>query len=173
MRKTLMLLGAVMLLATGLSTTAHAQHAGQWGLGLLDTSFPVGVFYGINDQTVLHAGLGFNKFDVAENSGDLETQFGILVALSWDFVQGSGWGFGIIPNFAFTSRSPEGSGDGDSFTHIGIDLGGHWDPVDAVSLWFRHGLSIDIYSPPQGDSSTDFGTSGIDLGSFGATFYIT
>jgi hypothetical protein len=170
MRKSLLLIGAGLMILCS-TTGAQAQHAGQWGLGLLTTSAPVGVFYGINDKTNLHVGFGFKKNDLPEASTATETEFTIGGAVSFDIWQASGMGFGVLPSIFYTNMSPK-TGDSSSATLIGIYLQGHWDPNDWASLWFRHGFDIMISSPAGGDSTTDFGTSGVDLGSFGVTFWL-
>ncbi|MEZ5065570.1 MAG: hypothetical protein R3B81_12630 [bacterium] len=171
MRKSLLLLG-VSLMTVSLASSANAAgHSGQWGLGLLDSSAPVGVFFGVNEDATLHLGLGFHKYDVPTGTVDLETEFNFLAALEYDIWTGNQMGFGVMPALGFSSMSPN-EGDGASNILIGLYLGGHWDPSDAVSFWFHHGLEIDLYSPPVGDSTTEFGTSGVELGSFGATFWI-
>jgi hypothetical protein len=170
MRKSLLLFGAA-LMVFGAASTANAMHGQQWGLGLVSTDTPVGVFYGINDKTNIHVGLGFEKNDLPDMSTEIETTFGITGQVMFDIWQGNGMGFGVYPGINFTNYSPK-EGDSASQTIILIHLGGHWDPNDWVSLWFQHGFQVVLTSPPAGDSTTDFRTAGLDLGSFGVTFWI-
>ena len=163
------LLGATILFASSLGTPALAD--GELGLGFLYHTHPIGVFYNAGGNT-LHGGLAFEKNDVAEGSGALETEIGVAGAFLMNTWSGDSWGFGPAVGVAFTTQSPEGDGDSASQTHIGIGFYGHWDPTSMVSFWFGHGVSIDIDSPPVGDSTTDFGTYGGNIADFGFTVWL-
>ncbi len=167
MRKSFLLV-ASLILAMGTVSTANAQT--EWGLGFLHYDVPIGVFVGVNDQTTIHAAIDYQKYDVASGSGDLESEFAFAAAVIWDFWAGSNWGFGVAPGVSYRNFSPE-SGDSASQTNIPILLAGHWDATDNISLWFSHGLNIQITSPPVGDSTTDWGTTGFNLTNFGFTVW--
>jgi hypothetical protein len=176
MKKSLSVAAATLLLALA-TTPAFAGHAGQMGLGLLSTSTPVGVFFGINDQTMVHFGLGFEKPDTDEaDNGELTSQFSIAGALEYDLWSGDNWGFGVFPGVAFSSASFEDVGtvsvDSASEIALALNLGGHVDLASNVSVYFVHGLDISIVDSGAGDSATNIGTSGSDLGEFGVNFWI-
>lgn len=162
------LLGAAVLLASGF-TAVNAE--AQVGLGYLHSDFPIGIFYDM-DGSYLAAGVGFAKNDVPEGSGFLETEFGIMGAWVMDSWSGDAWGFGPSVAAGFTSMSPEGGGDGASSTMISLGLKGHWEAASNVSFWFSHGLDIMITSPPVGDSTTDFSTSGWNIANLGFTVWL-
>ena len=167
MRKSFLLI-ASLVLAMGATSTANAQT--EWGLGFLHSDVPVGVFVGVNDQTTIHAAIDFEKNDVPSGSSSIETEFAFAAAVIWDFWSGSDFGFGIAPGVSYRNFSPK-EGDSSSQTNIPILLAGHWDATDNISLWFSHGLNIQIDSPPVGDSTTDFGTTGYNLTNFGFTVW--
>lgn len=162
------LLVAGLILVTGMTSTASAQT--EWGLGFLNYQIPIGVFVGVNDQTTIHAAVDFQKYDVPSGSTADETEFAFAAAVIWDFWSGSNFGFGVAPGVTYRNISPK-TGDSRSQTNIPILLAGHWDATDNISLWFSHGVNIMITSPPQGDSTTDFGTVGTNLTNFGFTVW--
>jgi hypothetical protein len=165
MRKALFLAVSVLLVSAPI---AGAQHMGQNGLGVVNWDTPIGYARGINDKTVLHLGLGYDHQD-----GNYD-QFSLSGQLNYDLIQHSGSfaGFGVAPAIFFSTISPDGGGDSASIFEVGLQLGGHWDPMDWVSFWLQHGLYIEIFSPGgDADSVTNFFTSGDLLGSAGFTFW--
>jgi hypothetical protein len=174
MRKSFLLVAAALLMLSG--ATANAMPAGGFGFGFLHSEFPVGIFYGINEQTAFHVGLGFHKYDPVANSGDPDLALGFTGALVYDIWAGENWGFGIAPGVAYATTSYEdtaaGSIDNSSQLWILAYLQGHWDPADAVSFWFNHGIMVNTMSPPVGDSTTEFMTEGNNLASFGFTVWL-
>jgi len=167
----------VLLLTLAVPGASLAQHGGQIGLGLYYTDTPIGAFYGINDKIQVHAGFGFTSNDLTPPDDPLavdnrtKNEIRFTAAVSYDFVQGKGWGFGAIPDFRYTYTEPV-KGDLDRTYTFGLHLGGHWDPIPSLSLWFKHGLDIVYSDVGGGDSTLDFATPGFDLGSFGVTFYL-
>ncbi|GJM44250.1 MAG: hypothetical protein DHS20C21_10920 [Gemmatimonadota bacterium] len=161
------LLGAIVVLASSFSATAQADT----GLGFLYTDAPVGVFFDLDGQYI-HVGVGFDKNDVPEGSGAVETEFTVAGAWMKDMWENGDSGFGPSVGVMFNSRSPEGDGDGDSMTHISVGLRGHWNPVSSFSFWVGHGLAIDLYSPPVGDSTTDFSLTGANVTDMGFTWWL-
>jgi hypothetical protein len=172
MKKSLSVAVATLVLALA-TTPAFAGHAGQFGLGVLNSSAPVGVFIGVNDQTTVHFGIGFEKNDVPEGSGAIETQFTIAGDLEYDIWSGENWGFGVFPGIAFGIASPEGDGDSGTAIDIALNLGGHADLISNFSAYFRHGLNISIVDTGAegADSLTNFGTTGWNLGELGVAFW--
>ena len=179
MKKSLSVAAATLLLALA-TTPAFASHGGQWGLGTLYSDFPLGVFFGLNDKTTVTFGLNFRQEDTQPAPFDQESgRFGIVGALEYDFWSGDRWGFGAFPAVGFTSISQEDvvvggtnqSVDSATDIQIALALGGHFDIVDAVSIYVTHGLVIDSYSPPVGDSTTTFGTFGNQVGELGVNFW--
>lgn len=174
MKKSLFVAAAALVFAAS-AVPAHAGHGGGMGMGLLHSDFPAGVFFGLNDQTTVHFGLGFDKFDTVDGSGDISSQFGILGALEYNIWTGDNWGFGLFPSISFATASFEdfGTTSVDSATDInfGLNLGGHFDPVSNVAVYFNHGLNVNIFDPGVGDSSTNIGLDGWDLGQFGVCFW--
>jgi hypothetical protein len=174
MRKSFLLIGAAFLMLS--AATANAMPAGGFGFGFLHSEFPVGIFYGINEQTALHVGVGLHKYDPVANSGAADLTIGGIGALVFDIWGGTNWGFGIAPGVAFATTSyedtPAGSVDSSSELIIQGYLQGHWEPVEAVSLWFGHGLLVKSMSPSVGDSTTEFMTVGEDVTSFGFTVWL-
>jgi hypothetical protein len=175
MKKSLSVAAATLLLALA-TTPAFAGHSGM-GLGLLSTSAPVGVFFGLSDKTMVHFGLGFDKPDTDEaDNGELTSEFTILAALEYDIWSGEAWGFGVFPSVAFSSASFEDVGttssDGATAIELGVDLGGHVDLASNVAVYFRHGLSVANVDSGAGDSSTNIGFHGGSLGEFGVAFFL-
>jgi hypothetical protein len=176
MKKSLSVAVATIVLALA-TTPAFAGHAGQFGLGLLDTDAPAGVFFGLTDQATVHFGLGFNKIDDRDgvDDGDPTSNFTILGALEYDIWSGENWGFGVFPTVAFASQGYEDAGtvsiDSDTAIDLGLLLGGHVDVASAFSIYFRHGLDIAIVDSG-GESVTDLGLTGSDLGEFGVAFWV-
>ncbi len=174
MRKSLFVLAALLLAAT---PALAGGHAGQNGLGLLYGDAPIGYFRGLNDDATLHIGLDLELPDGgdADDDGDLKSVFTIAAALEYDLWSGDGWGFGLFPGFAFTTASFEDVGDVsiDSATniHLAANLGGHLDMNQHVTVFFKHGLNIDI-ADDGSESLTDIGTSGWNLGELGVCFWI-
>jgi hypothetical protein len=181
MKKTLFVVAATMLLV-GATTPAMAAHPGQFGLGVLNSDFPIGLFIGMNDKTTVAFGLDVQKPDTdSADNGEQSFGFGLGGALEYNLWGGSNWGFGVFPQVGFATQSYEDitvgnttqSVDSSSQIMILLALGGHYDPVDSVSLYFAHGLGISNNSPPGGgDSSTNIGTFGDVLGSLGVAFYL-
>jgi hypothetical protein len=176
MKKSLSVAVAAIVLALA-TTPAFAGHAGQMGLGLLSTSAPLGVFLGINDMTTVHFGLGFNKPDTDDaDNGELTSEFTIQAALEYDVWSGDNWGFGVFPCVQFASASFEDFGttsvDGATAIDLGLFLGGHVDVVSNFSIYFKHGLDISIVDSGAGDSSTNIGTSGQNLGEVGVALWV-
>jgi hypothetical protein len=178
MRKSFLLVGAALLMLSG--ATANAMPAGGFGFGFLHSDFPVGIFYGINEQTAFHVGVGFHKFDPVAGSGGRDMTIGAAGALVYDIWAGPNWGFGIAPAVAYATTSYEDQTIGTTTTSIDNssqlwvmgNLQGHWDPVDAVSFWFSHGITVSTVSPSVGDSTTEFMTDGNNVTSFGFTVWL-
>lgn len=171
MRKFLVTVAASLMLAAGFAPKAEAAV----GIGFLYSSTPIGLFFRINDQTAFHVGVGFDIQDTEENSGDRKSTFSIAGTVLFDLWTGDCWGFGLAPGVLFSTDSFEDNAIGeevDSQTDILVMLWlmGHWDPCDWLSFWFGHGLTIDIHS--NGDSTTDFGTEGANLGQVGFTVWL-
>lgn len=173
MKKSLFVAAAVLAIAA----SAVPAHAGSVGLGLLSTDFPAGVFFNLNDKTTVHFGLGFDKPDTdSADNGELTSQFGILGALEYDIWGGDNWGFGAFPSVSFESASFEdvGTVSVDSATgfNLGLNLGGHFNPVSNVAVYFAHGLNVSIVDSGVGDSATNIGFEGVNLGELGIAFFI-
>jgi hypothetical protein len=168
--RTSFLLIAGLLLATGVTSTAKAEM--EWGLGFLNSDIPVGVFLKPNEKTTIHAAVDYVSNDLPSSAGNatIETEVAFAAALVWDFWSASNWGFGVAPGVTYRNYSPK-SGDSSSLTTIPIQLAGHWNPADMLSLWFSHGLVVAIDSPAVGDSRTDFYTNGNNVTSFGFTVW--
>jgi hypothetical protein len=181
MRKSF-LIGAAALVAIVLSTNAaFAGHAGELGLGVLYRSAPIGIFYGVSDEANLHLGLGFDSFDVEDGGPVLEkTRFAVAGALEYDIWSGESWGFGVFPGLLFESTSftdpPAGGTARDSMTefHIAVSLGGHFDMGDHVTMYFKHGLAVEIVDTgfEGADSTTDFISDGWNVGELGINFWV-
>ncbi len=176
MKKSLSVALATIVLALA-TTPAFAGHGGQFGIGLLSTSAPAGVFFGLGDQATVHFGLGFEKPDTDDaDNGELTSTFTILGALEYDIWSGEDWGFGVFPCVSFASASFEdvGTTSVDSATEIdlGLFLGGHVDVASAFAIYFKHGLDISIFDPGVGDSETNIGLDGSNLGEFGVAFFV-
>jgi hypothetical protein len=183
--RTSFLLLASLLLAMGVASTAAAQHAGQIGLSVVTVDYPIGLSYGFSDKATGHLGVGFTVLDdKVLGAGDPKTRFGIAGAVNYDIWQatGSHWGFGLAPALTFDMTSfQDGASttfDSDKVFDILLALGGHWDPMDNMSFWFRHGVVIDMVSPgdvtsggttQSFDSTTNFGSTGDILAQFGWT----
>jgi hypothetical protein len=172
MRKILLTLAAAALISTGFAPKAEASNL---GLGFLWASHPVGVFFKLNEKTVIHAALRFAMFDSVSDSGDQSSSVGLGAALIYDIWSGDCWGFGFMPGFTFTNDSYEDFGgvevESQSEILVYLWLKGHWDPCEWLSFWFGHGLTIDIYD--QGDESfTDFYTEGANLADCGFTVWL-
>jgi hypothetical protein len=173
MKKSLFVAVAALVFAA----SAVPAHAGQTGLGLLSTSQPIGVFFKLNDQTTVHFGLGVDKPDTGSgNFGQRKLTFGLLGALEYDIWTGDNWGFGVLPCVAFETTSyeddPQGSVGSSSAINLGLNLGGHFNPVNNVSVYFKHGIDISIDSPSVGDSATNISTNGWNLGELGIAFWV-
>ena len=174
MKKSLFVAVAALVIA---AASAVPAHAGQTGLGLLSTSYPVGVFLKMNDKTTVHFGLGFDKPDTGSgNFGQEKLTFGLLGALEYDIWSGDNWGFGAFPCVSFATTSYEDNGttsvDSSSMIDLGLYLGGHFNPVSNVSVFFKHGIDVAIDSPSVGDSATNIQTAGWNLGELGIAFWI-
>jgi hypothetical protein len=167
MRKSILLI-ASLLLATGVARTANAET--EWGLGFLDSDIPVGVFVKPNERTTIHGAIDYVKNDLPSGSTSIETEFAVAAAVVWDFWTATSWGFGVAPGVTYRNYSPQ-TGDSSSRTTIPIQLAGHWNPTDMFSLWFSHGVVVEINSPPVGDSTTDIYTNGNNVTSFGFTVW--
>ncbi|MBZ0267468.1 hypothetical protein K8I85_04885 [bacterium] len=167
MRKFFLLGAAVLMASSFVAVNAEAQ----LGLGYLHYDFPIGIFYDMDGST-LGAGVGFAKNDVPDGSGFLETELGIMGFWAMDSWSGDSWGFGPSVAAGFTTMSPEGDGDSSSMTMIELGLRGHWDATSNVSFWFSHGVDVMISSPPVGDSTTDFATSGWNIADLGFTVWL-
>ncbi len=162
-------IGLAILAATVFSTPAAEA---QTGIGYVYQSHPLGIFYNMGNGQYLHGAVRFVKNDVADDSGSLESEFGVAGAWIMDMWSGSGWGFGPSLGAAWTTMSPEGDGDSASSTHLAIGLKGHWEATSNVSFWFGTGLGIDMYSPPVGDSTTDMALTGANIADLGFTVWL-
>lgn len=179
MKKSLSVAAATLLLALATSP-AMAGHAGQWGLGTLYSDFPAAVFIGVNDATTVTFGLDVQKPDTdSADNGEQTFGFGLLGALEYNLWYGDNWGFGVFPAVGFSTQSFEDVGtppvsvDSGSQVILGLNLGGHFDVVSAVSIYFTHGLAVNMISPPGGgDSSTNIGTFGTTVGELGIAFFL-
>ena len=173
MKKSLSVAAVTLLLA--LATTPAM--AGQWGLGTLYSGFPLGVFIKMNPKTTVTFGLDFQKPDTdSADNGEQTSDFGLIGALEYDIWGAENWGYGVFPAVGFATQSyedtPAGSIDSGSQVTIGLNMGGHFDPIDHVSLYFTHGVAITMDSPPGGgDSTTDIGTFGSLVGNLGVAFF--
>ena len=167
MRKFFLLCTAA-LLATGFSASnAHAQ----LGIGYLYSDYPVGIYYDM-DGSYLTLGVHFKHYDVTSGSGALQNEFGAAAEWIMDMKSGDSWGFGPAVGGAFTIYSPEGNGDSDKMYHIRVGLKGHWDPTSNTSFWMGEGITIDIDSPPVGDSTTNFSLEGFNIADLGFTWWL-
>jgi hypothetical protein len=177
MRKSLFVLAALLLAAM---PAFAGGHAGQNGLGLLYSDAPIGYFRGLSDDATLHIGLDINSPDGGDDDDDGDPTLGFTIAgaLEYDIWGGEGWGFGLFPGIAFSSQSFEDVGgvsrDSETNFHIAANLGGHVDLHEHVSLFFKHGLNIDISDSgaPNADSTTDISTAGWTLGQLGLCFWL-
>ena len=181
MKKSLFVAVAALVFAVA-AAPAQAGNAGQFGLGLLHSSTPVGIFYGLSDASTLHIGLGFDKPDTGDgDNGQEKMTFAIGADLEYNIWSGDSWGFGLFPGLMYSTTSYEDLGDvglnSSSDFDINVMLGGHYNPVDSVALYFMHGVMINIHNPSEpedgedADNATNFGTTGWNLGQFGAAFY--
>jgi hypothetical protein len=183
MKKSLSVAAAVLLLALA-TTPAMAAHGGQMGLGLLTSEFPLGVFFGLNDKATLHVGLDVEKPDSQSGTGDPKMTVGILGAFEYDLWSGDNWGFGVFPALAFTTTSYEDQGvvnptsiDSSHTLTVALNLGGHFDPVSNVAIYFAHGVQIASTTPahiagtPDVSSTTDIATRGVNVGEFGVAYF--
>lgn len=175
MKKSLFVAVAAVLVAVA-AAPAQAGHEGQNGLGTLNASeAQICYFRGLDERMNICIGAGFASWDENSpfNSFDQESQFALLAALEYDLWYGDNWGFGLFPSLTFQSFSPEGEGDSATDFLIGLYLGGHADLVDNFAVFFRHGLTIEMFdSGIEGsDSSTDIYTNAFNLGDLGVAFF--
>ena len=181
MKKSLFVAVAALVFAVA-AAPAQAGNAGQFGLGVLHSSTPVGIFHGLSDVSTLHVGLGFVKPDTDdEDNGEWKSTFAIAADFEYNLWSGDSWGFGLFPGVAYSTNSYEDDGDvglnSESDLDFNVKLGGLYNPVDSVALYFTHGLAINLYNPsepedgPDRDNETNFFTTGWKLGEFGAAFY--
>jgi len=179
MKKSLSVAAAMLLLALA-TTPAMAAHGGQWGLGLLTSEYPIGAFFGLSDVGTLHVGLDIEKPDSQAGTGQPKMTVGIAGAFEYDIWHGDNWGFGVFPGFAFSTTSYEDqtvgpntvSIDSSHILTVALDLGGHFDPVSNVAIYFTHGLQIATVTPPGGgDSSTEIATRGVNVGEMGIAYF--
>ncbi|MFN8177357.1 MAG: hypothetical protein U0167_05485 [bacterium] len=176
MKKSLSVAAALLLLALA-TTPAMAAHGGQMGLGLLTSEFPVGAFFGLNDKATFHVGIDVEKPKSESNTGQPKMTVGVVGALEYDMWHGDNWGFGVFPSIAFKTTSYEDTPLGASIDSghellVGLDLGGHFDPVSNVAIYFTHGVEIASVTPPGGgDSATNIATTGINVGQMGIAYF--
>ncbi len=167
------LIGAAVLFATA-AGTAQASGDGKLALGFLYHDQPLGIFYDLGNGSVLHAAVGFAKHDVDEEDLfiEIESEFGLAAAWLYTMWGGDDSGFGPSVGVAFTSMSPEGDGDSDSMTTIDLGFHGEWHATGSLSIYFSHGLEIEMISPAVGDDTTDFGLRGANVTDLGFSFRI-
>ena len=168
------LIGAAVLFATAAGTDqAEASGDGALALGFLYQAQPLGIFYDLGNGSVLHGAVGFAKHDVPDDSGFLESEIGLAAAWLYTMWGGDHSGFGPSVGVAFTSMSPEGDGDSDSMTTIDLGFHGEWHATGSLSIYFSHGLEIEMFSPGgDGDDTTDFGLRGANVTDLGFSFTI-
>lgn len=121
---------------------------------------------------MLHGAVGFAKLDVPDGSGRTESEIGLAAAWLYTMWGGDDSGFGPSVGVAYTSMSPEGDGDSASMTTIDLGFHGEWHATGSLSIYFSHGLEIEMFSPPVGDSTTDFGLRGANVTDLGFSFKI-
>ena len=157
-----------LALCFALSSGAMAKDmTGRIGLGFTTTQAPLGGIYWITDQIAVDAGFGMWAHD---NGTDTNTNFTISGGVPYALVSGDRVNFYVRPGAIFKSID---LGD-DTATEILLSGSLMFEVfvTDDFSVSASQGFGIDIMDPPEGDSTTDFGTLGNSWTNFGFFYYL-
>lgn len=161
MKKVLFFTVALSLIAT--AAMAH-DVTGRFGLGFVSTDAPVGGRYWMSEKMGIDAGIGFSSQDLGEETA---TAFVLNAGVPFIFnAAADRVNFLIRPGIKFSSFE----------TYTQIELSGALEfevfVTDDFSVSAAHGVAIDMTSPDEGDSATDFGLFGNNWTGFGFHYYL-
>lgn len=170
MKKILVAVALVSVLAATVASAAAPSYEGKWGFSLNSSSTPVGVTFGIGKTAAFDLGVGFSK----PKNVDLgyAVQVGVRSAIcSSDNANIFVRGFGDYSSSPYYSSVLVSKAAGDSPKYktfgAGLQLGFEWWPASNVSVYARHGVEFSSSKVGDGESSSTIGTNGETLGAAG------
>ena len=153
---------------------ASATDHGNGAIGFHHSDAPIGIrwWFGTEQKMALDLGIGISSSDAGEDRlTDFALDAGLPILIkTWDRVHSI-----FRPGILYTSEAFVLAGETDRGSTISIvgELEAEVFVTDNFSVSASHGLAIEINSPPgeNVDSSTNFGTFGVNLTEIGFHLY--
>lgn len=175
------LFGLVVLalaVTAGLASAQTAPVPGAWALGFHHIDAPIGIRWWLSDRVALDAGLGLGSEENAafdENLSKWALDLGLPILLrSYDRLN-----FMVRPGLMFMNEEtvtdpgpPVETGD-DSFMTVGVELEAEAFLTNRFSVSAAHGFAFMNSDPAEGESTTDWGTTGAQFTNIGFHLYLS
>ncbi len=176
MKKILVAVALVSALAA--TAASAASYEGKWGVSLANSSFPVGVTFGLGKTAAVDLGVGFSSSKSGVEGASSLSNFGVEAGVRGALMQTENAnlfvrGFGSYYSAANYGSSFVRNATGDTpklnTMKFGAQLGFEWWPASIVSVYARHGIA---YTSQKSNAdgavaATSFGLEGETLGQAG------